>query len=246
MACAAPRVSRIATWLSVTLLLGCGSADYLHALLGPRRVSFGRIDLPCNEDADCIAPARCRQWETPVGQRSRACLIACKPEQGGRGDCPWPLACVASVVAGPQVGPTCEAPVPDEWRCWRPDGSTFVCELRDPLLTPRAVTPPKGQKAGVELALFLLFVFFPLAVCAWLARRVERSLPTATQSGIRTASTALTFLVWAAVFAGAEMTLAAVFFGLRPWLLPVVGLSAAVLFGWLRQLIRPPSASQPH
>jgi hypothetical protein len=134
--------------------------------------------------------------------------------------------------------------VPDEWHCWRPDGSTFACERKDTLLPPRGASPPKGPKAGVELALFLALVLLPLAICAWLARGADRSLPASTPSGIRTASTALTFLVWAAVFAGTEMTLAAVFFGLRPWLLAVLGLSAAVLFGWLRQLIRPPSPPQ--
>jgi hypothetical protein len=49
----------------------------------------------------------------------------------------------------------------------------------------------------------------------------------------------LAFLCWAAIFGGAEMMLAAWFFGLRPLVLPVLSWSAAVLFGWLRMLIRP-------
>jgi hypothetical protein len=233
-----PRVTRAAIWLSVTLLCACGSGDYLHKLVGPRRVSFGRLDLPCNEDSDCTSPARCRLWETPTGQRSRACLISCKPEQVGRGDCPWPLTCVASVVAGAQVGPVCEAPVPDEWRCWRPDGSNFACELRDSPVQSRAATP-RGREQVVELMLFLGLVLLPLAACNWLARRAGRSLPPLTSSGIRTASMVLAFLCWAAIFGGAEMMLAAWFFGLRPLVLPVLSWSAAVLFGWLRMLIRP-------
>jgi hypothetical protein len=244
MAHGATGVRRIACCLSLTLLVACGSSDYLHKLVGPRRLSFGRLDLPCNDDGDCTAPARCRPWQTPAGQRSHACFIACQPDQAGRGNCPWPLACGLSVVAGTQVGPTCEAPAPDEWRCWRPDGSVFACELRDPPLPPR-VPPPKGHELGLALGLLLALGLFPLAACVWLARRLERSLPAATPSGIRTASTVLTFLCWAAVFVGAELTLAALLFGMRPWLLPVVGFGAALLFGWLRQLIRPPAVSPP-
>ncbi len=260
-----PQILKTAAWLWVALLFGCGSADYLHKLVGPRHISFGRLDLPCTADADCAAPSQCLKFlsnRRAYHERCRGehgcteeqfnalptevlgdCFIPCKkPEKDGRGDCPWPLGCVAYIADGPPVGPTCAEPIPDEWRCWRPDGSDLVCEVRDPPIEPNT-TKPMHWALLVKTALLLALVVFPIGACFWLARRRGRTLPEATPRGLRTASALLTFLLWAALFGSAEATLAAVVFGLRPWVLPLLGWSTAALFGWLRHLIRPTASS---